>query len=158
MTGENKCASFPCFYSPKGGAFMLFDCFCDFCRYCSGNRMFFRSHVLEAGRRTNLSTKKGYSTSWCYIKSVILFVSKKWWHKHMRCYFFETAHYAHVIQLTIMEFQHAMYPAERAALWRQTHQVANLRTHHPCKNQYLSSFRTLHVRGTLSKTNMLRNQ
>lgn len=38
---------------------------------------FFRSHVLEAGRRTNLSTKKRYSTSWCYIKSVILFVSKK---------------------------------------------------------------------------------
>jgi hypothetical protein len=56
---------------------MLFDCFCDFCRYYSGNRMFFRSHVLEAGRRTNLSTKKRYSTSWCYIKSVILFVSKK---------------------------------------------------------------------------------
>lgn len=85
------------------------------------------------------------------------FVSKKWWHKHMRCYF-STAHYAHVIQLNIMEFQHAMYPAERASLWRQTHQVANLRPHHPCKNQYLCSFRTLHVRGTLSKTNMLRNQ
>jgi len=52
-------------------------CLIVFCRYYSGNRRFFRSHVLEAGRRTNLSTKKGYSTSWCYIKSVILFVSKK---------------------------------------------------------------------------------